>query len=819
MDYSAPTQSLIDSAKLNPAQREAVETVSGPLLVLAGAGSGKTRVLTYRIAHMVADLGVPPYAILAITFTNKAAAEMRSRIGELLGPMRGMWVLTFHSLCVRMLRADAHRVGYTTNFTIYDDDDSKRLVKEIYSELDVNPKAFSIQSVRGRISRAKNELVDAEEFARTAGASPVEQVTAKVYAKLQERLRMANAMDFDDLLLYGHRLLADNPEVLAAYQDRFQYISVDEYQDTNHAQYEIARLLAARSRNLMVVGDDDQSIYSWRGADIRNILEFEKDYADAKTVKLEENYRSTGIILDAANSVIAHNSNRKSKKLFTSGPAGDKIDMYVATDERDEGRWIATEIEKRVARGYEYSDIAVFYRTNAQSRMLEDMFLRVGIPYQIVGGTRFFDRAEIRDVMAYLDVVVNPADDISAKRVVNTPRRGIGKTTIQLIEGRAAAEGVTFMDALQESIADDSIGAKTRNGLAQFDNIIRTARSYSGSLRDVVEMIVSQTGLIEALEAQRTPEAMSRIENIREFFGVVSEFESQHAEEDDEDEAPTVQAGITEAPKKAEPGQPMDMAAMALAALRASTGDAAGAGAGAPGGQEEGTAQLLLTPLMEWLSLRSDLDSVDDSDSQVTLMTVHSAKGLEFPIVFIAGMEEGIFPHMNSRFDEAGIEEERRLAYVAITRAREHLSIVWAQQRSLFGSTQNNPKSRFVREIPQECVNFPGVGSRGYSGTGHEKRGSRRGIYGSGTRYEQSAAATDGRIFGGSGQPVNLLDQGGRGGKAEVARFSKGDRVDHKVFGRGIVIGAKGDSLTVKFDKTGVEKTLLLGYAPIVKVD
>ncbi len=816
MDYPYSEQSLIDSAKLNPAQRQAVETVEGPLLVLAGAGSGKTRVLTYRIAHMVADLGVPPYSILAITFTNKAAAEMRARIGKLLGPMRGMWVLTFHSLCVRMLRADAHRLGFSTNFTIYDDDDSKRLVKEIYAELDVNPKAFSIQAVRSRISNAKNELVDAEEYARAAGSSPMEKVTAKVYSKLAERLKMANAMDFDDLLLYGHRLLASNPDVLEAYQERFRYISVDEYQDTNHAQYEIARLLASKSRNIMVVGDDDQSIYSWRGADIRNILEFEKDYKDAKTVKLEENYRSTGIILDAANSVIAHNSKRKSKRLFTSGPAGDKIDMYLAADERDEGRWIATQIEKRVARGCDYSDIAVFYRTNAQSRMLEDMFLRVGIPYQIVGGTRFFDRAEIRDVMAYLDVVVNPADDIAAKRVVNTPRRGVGKTTILAIENRAAAEGITFMEALQESIADMSIGAKARSGLAQFDTIVRTARTYSGSLRDVVEMIVAQTGLIEALEAQRTPEAVSRIENIREFFGVVSEFESQHAEEED-DVPPTVEAGITQAREvPAAVSQPMDMAAMALAALRVSSGEDAAA-ADEPQAQE-GAAVFLLAPLMEWLSLRSDLDAVDDSDSQVTLMTVHSSKGLEFPIVFIAGMEEGIFPHMNSRFDEAGIEEERRLAYVAITRAREHLSIVWAQQRTLFGATQNNPRSRFVREIPEECVDFAGVGSKGYRGTGHEKRGSRRGIYGSGTKYEQSAAATDGRIFGGSGKTGSLLSSGSCDTLRQYT-FAKGDRVDHKVFGRGTVTAAKGDQLTVRFDKNGVQKTLLVGYAPLVKVD
>ena len=449
------------------------------------------------------------------------------------------------------------------------------------------------------------------------------------------------------------------------------------------------------------------------------------------------------------------------------------------------------------------------------------MFLRVGIPYQIVGGTRFFDRAEIRDVMAYLSVIVNPADDISAKRVVNTPRRGVGKTTIAAIEHRAATENLTFMDALQQSIADDSLTSRARNGLAQFDTLIRTARTYSGSLRDVVEMIVAQTGMIESLEAQRTPEAQTRIENIREFFGVVSEFEEQHAElVDEEDPAPTVEAGITEAPAPVPAaGEPMDMAAMAMAALAAARPDA-GDGEGEDGQAADGgagPAQRLLMPLMEWLSLRSDLDTMADSDSQVTLMTVHSAKGLEFPVVFMAGMEEGIFPHMNAKFDEASLEEERRLAYVAITRAKEHLSVVLAQQRSLYGSTQNNPPSRFLREIPESCVNFSGIGSNGYSGTGHEKRGSRRGIYGSGTRYEQSAEAASGRIYGSGGKSENLLDGGGS--KREKAeRFSVGDKVDHKVFGRGVVVGVNGDELKVRFEKTGQTKTLLLGFAPIVKI-
>ncbi|MGI6217713.1 MAG: ATP-dependent helicase [Coriobacteriales bacterium] len=815
--------SIIDNALLNDEQREAVETVEGPLLVLAGAGSGKTRVLTYRIAHMVADLGISPHSILAITFTNKAAAEMRSRIRDLLGPSRGMWVLTFHSLCVRMLRADADRVGYGTNFTIYDDDDSKRLVKEICTELDINTKAFSVQSIRSRISNAKNELVTASDFAARASGSPVEQVASKVYTRLEERLRAANAMDFDDLLLYGYKLLKDNPDVLRSYQDRFEYISVDEYQDTNHAQYEITKLLASLNRNIMVVGDDDQSIYSWRGADIRNILEFEKDYKDAHTVKLEENYRSTGTILEAANAVIANNRSRKPKRLFTRSGPGDKIDMYLATDERDEGRWIASEIEKRVAAGADYSDIAVFYRTNAQSRTLEDMFLRAGVPYQIVGGTRFFDRAEIRDVMAYLNLVVNPADDVSAKRIVNVPRRGIGKSTIETIEMRAAEDKTSFMDALQQSIADPELSTRARNGLAQFDTLIRTARSYKGSMRDVVEMIVAQSGLIDYLKSQGTPEAQSRVENIQEFFGVVSEFEEQHAEEmEEEDYAPTIEDGITPAPPKPEPAEKMSMAQMAIAMLDAQNKDApsdeANASQDSNPEDDDGTVNHMLVPLMEWLALRSDLDSMGEGGSQVTLMTVHSAKGLEFPIVFLAGMEDGIFPHMNSLYDDSGIEEERRLAYVAITRAKEHLSIVCAQQRSLYGSTQVNPRSRFVQEIPDECLHLAGIGSSGYSGTGREKRGSRRGIYGSGSRYEQSANATNGRIYGSSHKTEPLLKSGKRSSGEEKVRFEVGDKVDHKVFGRGVVLSVKGDELQIKFEKTGDVKKLLLGFAPIVKV-
>ncbi len=813
--------SILDGVSLNDAQREAVCATEGPLLILAGAGSGKTRVLTYRIAHMVADLGIEPHSILAITFTNKAAAEMRERIYDILGPCSGMWTLTFHSLCARMLRADGDRLGFTSSFSIYDDDDSKRLVKEIYRDLDINPKEHPIQVVRSMISKAKNELISAEEYAARVPGFGRGKVASRVYTALQERLGIANAMDFDDMLVNGYRLLSENPDVLSAYQDRFRYISVDEYQDTNHAQYKIARLLAERYRNLMVVGDDDQSIYSWRGADLSNILEFERDYPEAHVVKLEENYRSTGVILEAANSVIANNSQRKAKRLYTCGPKGESIDLYLAADERDEGRWIASEIERRVTLGSGYSDIAVFYRTNAQSRVLEDMLLRAGVPYKIFGGTRFFDRAEIRDVMAYLSLVVNPADDIAAKRIVNVPRRGIGKATVEAIERRAAEDHVSFMTALQAEIADESLSTRARNGLAEFDSLIRTARAYTGSMRDVVEMIVDRSGLVEDLRSRRTPEDDARVENIREFYGVVSEFEEGHSLEYDEyDQAPTVEAGIS---SPYEPAKPVEinaqtMAEMALEAIRAGAGGGEVLGESQDDGEGDGTAVHMLAPLMEWLALRSDLDSLDGADSHVTLMTVHSAKGLEFPIVFIAGMEEGIFPHASSIKEESKVEEERRLAYVAITRAREHLSIVFAQERSLYGTSQMNPRSRFVEEIPESCLRLAGVGSRDFGGTGREKRGSRKGIYGSGSRYEQAADA-DGRVFG------SLM--GGRRSKpgrpAEApaepaAEFKPGDRVDHKVFGRGVVESVSGDELIIRFERTGQKKKLLVGYAPIVMV-
>ena len=853
---AAPALPKVDIDSLNPAQREAVVTTEGPLLVLAGAGSGKTRVLTYRIAHMIADLGIRPWQILAITFTNKAAAEMRERLGALLpNSTRGMWVCTFHAMCVRMLREDADLLGYTGQFTIYDDDDSRRMVREIMQGLDIDQKNFPINMIRGKISAAKNAMVGPDEMLEKA-SDPKERKAAQVYAELERRLRAANAMDFDDLLVRTLELLRTRPEVLDKYQDRFRYISVDEYQDTNHVQYEIANLLAAKYQNLMVVGDDDQSIYSWRGADISNILDFEKDFKQAKVVKLEQNYRSTGHILNAANAVVRHNSQRKEKRLFTALGEGEKIQAYQAGDERDEGRWIAGEIDKQRSAGVSYDDMAVFYRTNAQSRILEDMFLRAGVPYKIVGSTRFFDRAEIRDVMAYLKMIVNPADEMSVKRVINTPRRGIGSTSIEKIEQLAREDGCSFFQACELACAETGrFTAKVRTALGSFVNIVREGRRMDGELKDVVDAIVDRTGLVQAFRAEGTMEAEGRMENIQEFMGVAAEFEETH--DDIEGTLESLEelraAGMEGVPEDAAPAVE-GAAPFAGAASVAGAAEPAGVPAAAIAAQEiERTygplACKALPALMEWLALRSDLDSLAGQTQAVTMMTVHSAKGLEFPVVFVAGLEEGVFPHVagfGGSDDPGKLEEERRLAYVAITRARKKLFLTYAATRRTYGSTQANPRSRFINEIPEVDIEFSGVGSAGFEGVGWEKRGDRRGTYGSGTGSEYG-----GSVFGsytrstgrtqrhtgvspdagrkpstfGSGTPrprkaaASPAVEQRRPDAAKAAEtFAPGDQVSHKTFGPGTVISAAGDMIEVQFEKSGQTKKLMKGFAPIVKI-
>lgn len=758
VDSYSMTISYID---LNPIQRDAVINTDGPLLVLAGAGSGKTRVLTCRIAHIITALDVSPYEVLAITFTNKAAAEMKQRLGELCGSaaVRAMWVMTFHAMCVRMLRADAERIGFQRSFTIYDTDDTKRMLKSVMSELGIDEKRYPANAVLHRISSAKNELIDAEEFASTA-VTPIDKVAAKVFMRYSTRMREANAMDFDDLLVEAHRLLSTHADVLEAYQDRFRYILVDEYQDTNHAQYRIVNLLAAKHRNLMVVGDDDQSIYSWRGADIRNILEFERDYPDATVIRLEQNYRSTSTILAAANAVVANNAARKPKTLWTANAGGEAISRYYASDEQDEARFVVGEIARVMREEHRsYADFAVFYRTNAQSRVLEDVFVRAGVPYRIVGGTRFFDRAEIRDVTAYLKVIVNPADEIALKRIINTPRRGIGKTTIERIEQEALSKSLSF-EAVLRFCAAGKYGSGPAAKVGPFVELLDELRALSGvSLREQVEAIIERSGLISALEADGTHEAEERVENIREFLSVAEEFEATHTSLGEDDSTPD------------------------------------------------------LADFMEWVALRSDVDSLIDEECAVTLMTVHTAKGLEFPVVFVVGLEDNIFPHANSMFDQSGLEEERRLAYVAITRARERLYLTHAYARSLFGSTQYNPPSRFIAEIPDEHVKTSGLGSSGHVGANYGSKVSSS----SGGAFKaehRGFAVSKSRVFG-SGSSANL---GGlpRKNLAPVT-FEVGTTVEHKVFGIGVVTEVSGDRITVSFRTAGV-KNLLAGYAPLRSV-
>ena len=914
-----PAKPLVDIDSLNPAQREAVLTTEGPLLVLAGAGSGKTRVSTFRIAHMLGDLGVKPWQILAITFTNKAAAEMRERLAALIpSGTRGMWVCTFHAMCVRMLREDADLLGYTGQFTIYDDDDSKRMVRDIMQALGIEQKQFPINMIRSKISSAKNAMIGPEDMLKSAD-SPNDKKAAQVYLELERRLRAANAMDFDDLLVRTLELLRTRSEVLDKYQERFRYISVDEYQDTNHVQYEIANLLAAKYQNLMVAGDDDQSIYSWRGADITNILDFEKDFKNCKTVKLEQNYRSTGHILSAANAVVRHNSQRKDKRLFTAEGDGEKIQAFQASDERDEGRWIAGEIEKLHAKGTSYDDIAVFYRTNAQSRILEDMFLRAGVPYKIVGGTRFFDRAEIRDVMAYLKMIVNPADEMSVKRVINTPRRGIGSTSIQKIEQLARDNRCSFFQACEIACAETGMfSAKVRNGLSSFVSLVREGRRMDGELKDVVEMIVDKTGLLQAFRAEGTMESESRAENIQEFLGVAAEFEETH--EDIEGTLESLEelraAGVADVPAGAEPepvvvsapapepgpsapassfealvgardaagSNPLDsLAAPALSPQDALAAAIAGNAYAAPTELPAGAVHAdeiertygpltckALPALMEWLALRSDLDSLAGETHAITMMTIHSAKGLEFPAVFVAGMEEGIFPHVHDfggSDDPGKLEEERRLAYVAITRARKRLFLTYAATRRTYGSTSANPRSRFLNEIPFEDIEFSGIGSAGFEGTGWEKRGDRHGTFGSGmgsdmyggkvfgshTRSTGGSGSRGGSsfddFFGGSsygterhrgvspdaGRVASTFGSGAPRAKKPSSKvsptverkvdrasasqdFAAGDTVSHKTFGTGTVISVAGDMIEVQFEKTGQTKKLMKGFAPIVKL-
>lgn len=837
--HEKSASSALDLSLLNDEQREAVLCTEGPLLVLAGAGSGKTRVLTHRIAYLVEEKGIAPWQILAITFTNKAAKEMRERVAALLGGRtRGMWVSTFHAMCVRILRDDADKIGYDKNFSIYDTDDLKRLVKTIMIELDADPKQISPAVVLSQISQAKNALMSpADLHKKYEGTNSRGELIADVYERLERRLKNLSAMDFDDLLLKCHELFSKYPEVLESYQERFRYILVDEYQDTNAVQYALTNMLARKYKNLMVVGDDDQSIYSWRGADISNILSFKKDYPDAHLVKLEQNYRSTGHILSAANAVVSHNARREKKALYTKAGAGAKVEVFQAQDDRDEGRWIGAEIEKLHDNGTAFGDMAVFYRTNAQSRILEDMLLRAGVPYKIVGGTRFFDRAEIRDVMAYLKAIVNPRDDVSVMRIINVPRRGIGQTSIEKIQAYARAHDCSFFQACEVATAAESDVALTSRIRAQLDsfvNLIKEEARERGSLEQIVSSIIEKTHLIEAHLSEHSVDGESRAENVREFVSVAAEFEASHDDMHEvlESLSDLKKAGVIDSAQApaadSTPASNSNSAADSTPAL-AFGSDAAEALASAPSpapAAPEAASDLnapseKLEAFIEWLSLRSDLDTLMGESSAVTLMTVHAAKGLEFPIVFVAGMEDGIFPHTGFEKSDCNIEEERRLAYVAITRARKKLFLTHARVRHVFGTVVANPKSRFLDEIKDEDLHLIGAGSDGFTGVGWEKRGDRHATFGSGRAQE----VYGGHIFGSATRSSNTRHSSSMSSfSAPTAptsadtNFVPGDRVMHKIFGKGIVKHATTDTVEVYFEKSGKVKKLLKGFAPLTRI-
>jgi len=631
---------------LNPPQREAVEHMGGPLLIIAGAGSGKTRVLTYRIAHLIHAHRVSPWDILALTFTNKAAGEMKDRVGRLVGVgSRDMMVGTFHSSCARLLRREVAPLGYTSNFSIYDEIDAVRLIGQCVEDLGLDKKSYHPRALKGVISRAKNEMIDEETFADRVEGDFFMEVALQVYRRYQERLRANDALDFDDLLLVMVNLFELYPAVLEKYRQRYTHVLVDEYQDTNVVQYHLVKMLAEEHRNLCVVGDDDQGIYSWRGADIRNILEFEKDYPDARVIKLEQNYRSTGQILTAAGNVVVNNTGRKPKTLWTSNPPGENVRYYMAPDEHSEAGFVCSEVEGLASAGKTYSDVAVFYRTHAQSRVLEEQLVRMGLPYKVFGGTRFYDRQEIKDIVAYLRVLANPRDEVSLRRIVNVPTRGIGKTTIAALDEYARRNGVGLMDAMRDAGEVPGLSPRAVKSISAFVGILDSlaASAAAADIDDLLEEVWSKTGYMADLEGQKTLEATGRIENLKELHGVVADFR-----------------------------------------------------------EEYGTATL--EDFLERVALVSDTDELDTSAGYVSLMTFHNAKGLEFPVVFMVGMEEGVFPHMRSMEDLDDLEEERRLCYVGMTRARELLYLTHAGTRSLWGGISMNPMSRFLREIPDEFI-------------------------------------------------------------------------------------------------------------------
>ncbi|TCZ70227.1 DNA helicase PcrA [Paenibacillus albiflavus] len=762
--------------KLNPEQRKAVEAVDGPLLIMAGAGSGKTRVLTHRIANLIATRRVAPWSILAITFTNKAAREMKERVDKLIGSSgNDIWVSTFHSMCVRILRKDIMRIGYASNFSILDSSDQLSVIKACMKEFNIDVKKIEPKAVQAEISTAKNELIGIEQYENRAGADYFLSIVAKVYKSYQRKLKNNNSLDFDDLIMKTIELFKEVPETLDYYQNKFQYIHVDEYQDTNRAQYLLCRMLADKHHRICVVGDSDQSIYRWRGADITNILNFEKDYPEAETILLEQNYRSTGNILQAANAVISRNTGRKPKNLWTDQGEGAKIKLYQADSEHAEGYFIASEINRNRARGKNFSDHAILYRTNAQSRVVEEILIKSDIPYQIVGGIKFYDRKEIKDILAYLRLLSNPNDDLSLQRIVNVPKRGIGDTSVERVADAAARHDVSMFSML-EALDSIEITARAKNALSDFYEVVLSLHHMVDYLTvtELTEKVLELTQYREELQNEKTLESKARLENIEEFLSVTMEFE-----------------------KKSEDKS--------------------------------------LVSFLTDLALIADIDTVDKEEGPqdaVTLMTMHSAKGLEFPVVFIVGMEEGLFPSSRSLIDEEELEEERRLAYVGITRAEQELHLTCAKMRMLYGRTSANPPSRFLREIPEElledAVPQEKQRDRGYSdsGTGSSLRGSFANRAETRSPSSWGAAPSGNTTFGQASGITGGVSRGRASTRQPstvntMLNYAVGNKVSHVKWGTGVVVAVKGTGddteVQIAFPAPIGVKRLLAKFAPITK--
>ena len=743
-------------AHLNPTQQEAVLHNEGPLLIFAGAGSGKTRVLTHRIAYLIGRRGIRPRNILAVTFTNKAASEMRARLISLIGEpaAKELWVGTFHATCARILRERGHTIGLDRNFVVYDDGDQITLMKECLSQMNLDDKQYAPRAVLSFISRAKEQLVSPEEYPRRFHGV-FEGVVGKLYSLYQEKLKLNRALDFDDLIGYAVRVLQEREDAREYYQNKFRYVLVDEYQDVNHSQYVLTKLLSDGTRNLCVVGDDDQSVYGWRGADVSIILDFERDYSDARIVKLEQNYRSTQTILDAAYHVVRNNKGRKDKRLWTENPAGEGVHLHEAMNEQEEGVYIAEMIrERKVATQRNWNDFAVLYRTNAQSRALEEVFINFRVPYRIIGGVRFYERREIKDIMSYVRLVYNPYDSVSLRRVINVPARGIGAGTWVKIEEQAAFREVSLWDIVTDLSVVEGVKATTRKEVEKFAALIAFLRGrvQAGKLTitQTVQEILENTGYLRALEAEKTVEAQTRAENVKELLTVTQQFEA-----------------TTEDPS--------------------------------------------LGGFLEQTALIADIDSLEENADAITMMTLHAAKGLEFPVVFLAGMEEGIFPHFRSLQADKDMEEERRLAYVGITRAKDDLHLTFAARRSLFGNTQFNPMSRFIKEIPDELYAEPP--RRAVRPMRRQDDVER---YGSWSGAQAATQNVTRAMEKGMAKPVAPA------AKPEGETFRVGQKVKHAVFGLGTVlssVGAGDDAqVTVAFPNVGIKK-LVAGYARLEKVN